>query len=248
MAVNLTVSETLDGSQVADTLADSGGGPFTGIDLGSVTNGSYSPQTAGTNAGNKPLFVRHDATVDQITDTKTYIAEYNTNLPNTYGGADTVGNDYTRIKAMGSNSGDSKDNSDNLSQGIWVDHDATTSEANQFDYTARGTDGTTTNGNGTIIKYGDNSDAMAVSLATAFIIPSEAMVIDSDQTAGSIPVPPSPSAGFIASAPVDGEIGINGSGTLGDNAFLKMRVYIAGSETQGGIHQVEWVIAYSFTA
>ena len=39
MAVLLTISETLSGSEVADSL--SGGG--TGVDLGQVVNGQYSP-------------------------------------------------------------------------------------------------------------------------------------------------------------------------------------------------------------
>ena len=41
MAVTLTVSESIDGAAVSDAL--SGGG--TGVDLGSVINGSFTPVT-----------------------------------------------------------------------------------------------------------------------------------------------------------------------------------------------------------
>ena len=194
MTVSLTVSETLDGAAVADAL--SGGG--TGIDLGAVTNGSYSNVVGGTNEGAQNLYIRHDAVADPITDTKLFIQEYLTDLgaPHTYGGPGTSSPtaDFNRIKTMGDNSGDSKDNADGLSEGLWVDMDASSAQPlagtgiNQFDYTTNGFDGNTeANGNLTVAKFGDNSEVHGIGLANAIVIKEEAMVYDSGGSTEAVP-------------------------------------------------------------
>jgi hypothetical protein len=222
VAVLLTVSETLDGSAVADSLA--GGG--SGIDLGSVVNGSYAPVTLkSANTGAQNVYVRHDATIDPITDVKTFIQQYGVGTGFTYGGADTAANDYAAIKSLGNGSGSSKNNADGLSGGFWVDMDWDASTANQFDQA----------GFPTVVKiYGDNTTD-GTDLATAFTLKASALVYDA----------PGETA---ASAAVDGKIGKNNDTVLGDNAHVKVRIYLTQAYSQGGIYQWEWVWSYSFTA
>ena len=81
--VDLTISETLDGAQIADAL--SGGG--TGTSLGQLTNGSYTPVTSkAANTGRQDWFIRHNAVNDPITDGKIHIQEYGVGTAFTYGG------------------------------------------------------------------------------------------------------------------------------------------------------------------
>ena len=222
MAVLLTVSETLDGSAVADSLA--GGG--TGLDLGSVVNGSYAPVVSkAANTGAQNVFIRHDATIDPITDVKTFIQQYGVGTGFTYGGADTAANDYAAIKSLGNGSGSSKNNADGLSGGLWVDQDWDASTANQFDQASFPA---------AVKIYGDNVTD-GTDLATAFTIPNTCQVYDA----------PGETA---ASAPQAGKIGKNNDTALGDNAHLKLRIYLTQAYSQGGIYQFEWVISYSFTA
>ncbi|MGL6123477.1 MAG: hypothetical protein ACRC1W_10755, partial [Shewanella sp.] len=129
MAVTLTISESIDGAAISDSLA--GGG--TGVDLGSVSNSSYAPVTdRSANTGAQNLYIRHDATIDPITNFKIYLDSY-TATGFTYGGAVSAASDYASIKTMGQGSGSSKNNNDGLSAGIWMDMDADASTANQFD-------------------------------------------------------------------------------------------------------------------
>lgn len=268
MTVVLTVSKTLNGTAVNDTLAGAGTNG-TGVDLGAVTNGSYTNVTglAGDNEGQTDLYIRHDAVQDPITDCKTFIQAYLSTLtsPHSYGGPSTSSPaaDLTRMFDLADASGNSKDNSDGLSGGLWVDMDASTapplgvSSINQFDYATNGFDGTTSaGGNDTVAKYGDNGAAAGYGsdLANAILISSEAMVYDSDPGAGVTEALPS--------SPADGVIGLNESATTGDtgvtagelaaaagsNAHIKLRMYLPSSFNTGGIHQFEYVIAYSFTA
>lgn len=222
MAVLLTVSETLDGSAVADALA--GGG--SGIDLGSVVNGSYAPVILkSANSGGQNIFVRHDASIDPITDVKTFIQQYGVGTGFTYGGADTAANDYAAIKALGNGSGSSKNNADGLSGGFWHDADWDASTANQFDQASFPS----------VVKiYGDNL-VDGTDLTNAFLIPNTCQVYDA----------PGETA---ASAPVAGKIGKNNDTVLGDNAHFKVRIYLTQAYSQGGIYQFEWVWSYSFTA
>jgi hypothetical protein len=87
MAVLLTISETLDGAAVADALA--GGG--TGVDFGSVVDDQFAPLIDKTlNTGAKTLYISHDATIDPITDVKTFIQEYGVGTGFTYSGEPTT--------------------------------------------------------------------------------------------------------------------------------------------------------------
>ena len=40
----------------------------------------------------------------------------------------------------------------------------------------------------------------------------------------------------------------DGDGALGDNAKLKLRIYLPSAFPDGGVHQVDYVTAYAFTA
>jgi hypothetical protein len=223
MAVSLTISETIAGSQIADAL-DGGG---SGMDLGSVVNNSYAPVTdKSSNTGKQDLYVRHDATVDPITDFKLFIQQFGVGTGYTYGGADSAANDYTSLKSLGNNSGDSKNNADGLSGGLWVDMDYDAATSNQFDQANFPT----------VVKiFGDNNTD-GIDLASAFVVNSAAMVYNNAGT------PTAPTAAE------NGKIGKSGDTTLGDVSHLKFRVYIPSAHTDGGIMQVEVVFAYSYTS
>lgn len=248
MSVTLTVSETLDGAAVADALATPGPSN-TGVDFGSVVNGSYAPVTVrANNTGRQDLFIRHNAVVDPITSVKTFIQQYGTGTGYGYAGADTAANDFNnKLKALGNASGGSKNNADGNSGGLWIDMNAAlvdTTGSSQFDWDTNGYDsvGLTQGGDDTVRIYGDNL-VDGISLASAFNMHSKAMVIDSNQSAGGDAV-----NGWTPTAPVTGQIGKNGDTAKGDNAHVKLRMYVRNDTVDGGIVQWEWVIAFSYTA
>jgi len=223
VAVSLTISETIDGAQVADALEGTG----TGVDLGSVVNNSFAPVTdKSANTGKQDLYVRHDATVDPITDFKLFIQLYGAGTGFSYGGADSAANDYTSIKALGQASGNSKNNADGLSGGLWVDMDYDASTANQFDQANFPT----------VVKIFGDGGTEGIDLASAFVVNSAAMVYDNSGT------PTAPSV------PVSGKIGKSGDTVLGDVSHLKFRIYLPNAHADGGIMQVETVWAFSYTA
>lgn len=220
MAVLLTISKTLGGAAVADTL--NGGG--TGLDLGSVVNGEYTPIiNKAANTGWQSLYIRHDATIDPITNVGTFIAEYS----QAYGGADTSANDYTTMITKGTASGNSANNADGLSSGLRVEMDADlglTLGASAF------------LGSRAQVKiYGDNGTD-GISLATAFIIHQDAMIRNNAGT----PVD--------ATTPIAGVIGKAADAVRGDTAFLKLRGYLETGAPNGGFVQFDYVVKYSFTA
>jgi hypothetical protein len=222
MAVLLTISETLDGSAVADALASGG----TGCDLGSCVNNSYCPVILkSANTGSQPLFVSHNATIDPITSCGTFIQTYGVGTGFTYGGADSAANDFTALKNLANASGSSKNNADGLSGGFWIDMDWDASTTNQFDQS----------GFPSVVKiYGDGLTD-GISLASTFTIAASAMVYNlPGETA--------------ASSPVAGQIGKAADTVLGDAAHLKTRLYIPNSFSQGGYIQWELVFNYSYTA
>jgi len=229
MTVLLTVSETLGGSALGDSLA--GGG--SGCDHGSTQNSSFSNVTdKPTNAGAQHLYVSHDAVDDPITSLRLFMQTYGVGTGFSYGGADSAANDFTHLKAMGYASGSSKNNADGLSGGYWVDMDADATTANQFDQASFPT----------LVKiFGDGSGSSTdgIDLASAFTVKANAMIYNA---------PPE----TVATSPVDGQIGISGNTVLGDSAHLKTRLYIpAGGippSGSGGIVQWEIVFAYSFTS
>lgn len=230
MAVLLTVSETIAGAAFSDALE--GGG--TGIDLGSVINGQYAPiiSQAG-NTGQQDVFIRHDATIDPITDVKTFLQQFGVGTGFTYGGANSAAADFTKVLNMGNADtmgAGVANNSDGLGNGLHIDMDWDVSTANQFLGSRVGT---------FVRIYGDNGGAASGdgrNLATAFAMKADAMARNNAGT----PVAPS--------AAVDGQIGKSGDTTLGDVAFPKMRFFLRTDEVDGGVLQWEWVIAYSFTA
>lgn len=222
MSVLLTISETLDGSAISDSLA--GGG--TGIDLGSVVNNQYAPIVdKSSNTGSQTLYIRHNAVDDPITDVKFFIQQYGVGTGFTYGGADTAANDFTTLVNLGNASGSSKNNGDGNSGGLWIDMDADASTTNQFDQASFPTK----------VKIFGDGGTDGIDLASAFSLVTDAMVYAAP-------------AETLASSPVAGQIGVNNDTALGDNAKIKMRIYLPNSFAQGGIVQVEAVVAYSFTS
>jgi hypothetical protein len=248
LSVTLTISETMDGSAIADALATPG--PVnTGVDFGSVVNGSYAPVTSqSNNTGRKNIFVRHNAVTDPITAMKTYVQQYGTGTGYGYAGADSAANDFNnKIKALGNTSGESKNNADGLSGGLWIDMNAIITDviaSTQFDFATNGYDsvGLSNGGDDTVRIYGDNL-VDGISLASAFNVHSKAMVINSNQGSGG-----DATNGWVPTAPVTGTLGKDGDTAKGDNAHLKLRIYVRNDTVDGGIVQWEWVIAYSYTS
>ena len=220
MAVNLTVSKTLNGAQVADVLAGSG----TGLDLGQVVNSQYTPIiNQAANTGHQDIYVRHDAAVDPITDVKTFVGIFS----QTYGGADTAAGDIATLIAKGqADNENTANNNDGLSSGLRIEHaglgigglgaSAFLPSRAQVDiYGNNGTDG--------------------IDLASAFDMHVDAMVIDSGGET-------------LATTPVTGQIGKSGDAVLGDNAHVGVRMYLEDAAPDGGVIQWDFVIGYSFTA
>jgi hypothetical protein len=223
MAVSLIISETLGGTALSDSL--SGGG--TGLDLGSVVNNSYAPLTdKNANTGAQSLFVRHNATIDPITSLKVYLAQYGAFTAYTYGGARTAAADYTALKALGQASGTSKNNADGLSGGLWLEMDSDVATASMFDVATRPS----------LVKIFGKSGTEGIDLASAFTVKADSMVYNNT------------GAEVVATAPVDGTIGKEGDTVLGDNAKLRLRIYLPNAYAEGGVFQAEAVFVFSYTA
>jgi hypothetical protein len=247
MAVSLILSRTKGASNVADTLA--GGG--SGIDFGNVTNASFSG-VVGDKLDNidsdavNLFYLRHNATIDPITELKVYIAQFHL----TYGGATTAANDYSGVShgmvGEGLASGSSKNNGDGLSSGFWMDMQWDVSTANQFDYSTRvnsvrifgkplsGVTGdlATTTADGV-----DQNGQDGTSLEEAFTMSPLAMIYSADDIAE-----------VAATTPIKGRIGKDNDTVLGDYAKFKQRVYLRDSYPDGGIIQFSCVYSFSFTA
>lgn len=221
MAVVLTVSETLGGAAVSDSL--SGGG--TGVDLGSCINGSFTPVTdQSLNQGEQTLYISHDGT-NEVTDVGFFTQQFGTGTGFTYGGAKTAAQDFTDLTTLGNASGSSKNNGDGLSGGVWIDMDADSNDTTRFDQASFPT----------VVKIHGDGGTDGLSLATAFQLQTAAMVYDAPGET-------------LASAPVTAQIGPSGSTTLGEAAKIKMRLMLTSSWPDGGIIQWEWAIKYSFTS
>lgn len=221
MTVTLTVSKTLGGAAVSDTLAGAG----TGVDLGSVVNGEYCPIISkAANTGFQRIYVRHDATIDPITAVGTFIAAYS----QAYGGAGAnAAADFATLVAKGTASGNNANNGDGLSSGVRVEHDADipgTLGANAFLGTRA-----------QVKIYGDNGTD-GIDLASAFDMHVDAAIYNNAGT----PVD--------ATTPVTGKIGKLADTVLGDVGLFKLRYYLEQAATNGGIIQWDWVIKYSYTA
>ncbi len=223
MTVLLTVSETVTGSEVSDSLS----GGSTGLDFGQVVNGSYSPITLqSANTGHQSVFLRHDATVDPITDVKFYVAQYT----GTYGGANSAAADFTTLSGFGSSdTGATKNNIDGNSRGLHIDMDWQVSDANQFDYSRETT--------GQMRIFGKNYSGLdGLALATSFSLHADAASYWNG------------SSEIDATTPVTGKIGKSSDTVLGNRGHIQARFYLHSGAVDGGVLQFDIVVAYSFTA
>ena len=221
MAVNLVVAKTINGSQINDTLA----GGSSGLDLGSCVNSEFAPITSkSANTGWQDLFIRHNATIDPITDVKTFIAEFT----GTYGGAQNPSTDLATLIAKGASDNEAtSNNSDGLSSGLRIEHDADIAGSlglNAF-LPSRGQ-----------VKIYGNGSTQGIGLASAFPLHVDALVYNNSGTQ------------VDATTPVTGKIGKTGDTVLGDRAHVKLRYYLEQNAPDGGVLQFDYVIAYSFTA
>ena len=221
MAVNLTISKTVTGSQVADALA--GGG--SGLDLGSVVNGKYCPIISQpSNTGWQAIYIRHDATINEIDNVKTFAAQFS----GTYGGAVSAAADFATLKAKGNaDNENTANNSDGLASGLRIEHDADLGGslgASAF-----------LPSRAQVNIYGNNNTD-GIDLASAFPLHVDAMTYWNG------------SSEVDATTPVTGKIGKSTDTVLGNRANLKLRFFLEQAAPDGGILQFDWVVAYSFTA
>lgn len=221
MAVDVTVSKTLTGSQVTDTLT--GGG--SGLTLGQVVNGAYAPIiNQGLNTGHQDVYVHHNATIDPITDCKTFIGQYS----QAYGGADSAANDIITLIGKGQIDNEATaNNGDGLSAGLRIEHGG-------IDIGSLGASAFLPS-RAQVNIYG-NDGSQGIDLASAFDLHVDAMVYDN----ASVEVD--------ATAPETGKIGISTDSALGNNAHVGLRIYLEQTAPDGGVLQWDWVFAYSFTA
>lgn len=223
MAVVLTVSETITGSDVADVLA----GGSTGLDLGQVASGQYTPMVSQVaNTGRQDLFISHDAVTDPITDFKIYIAPYS----GVYGGANSPSADFAALSAYGAaDTGSTANNSDGLSQGLHMDMSWDVIVANQFSPSREAT--------GQKRIFGKNySGKTGLSLADAFNLHADACSYYNGTSE------------VAASAPVAGSIGISTDSVRGNRAHIRLRAYLNTAASEGGYLQYDHVFAYSYTS
>lgn len=223
MAVTLTISETITGANVSDTLA----GGSTGLDLGQVTNGQYAPLTLqSANTGHQDIYIRHDAVVDPVTDVKFYLATFS----GTYGGANSSGADFTTIGAYGAaDTGATANNADGLSRGIRIDMSWDVATASQFAFTREAT--------GQMRIFGkDYSGLDGLSLGDA-----HSMHIDAASYWNG-------SSEVDASAPVTGKIGKASDTVLGNRGHIRMRGYLHTAAVDGGIIQWDTVASFAYSA
>lgn len=231
MAVTLTISESIGGAEVSDSLA--GGG--TGVDLGQVVNGLYSPIIdANTNTGAQVLYLRHNAVIDPITDLSIYMDSY-ARTGFTYGGASTAASDYSALKTEGDLSDVSlaaKNNSNGLASGLWMEMQYDVSTTNQFDiYSTRAGSEL---GSKFVKIFGKSNEGIDES--TSYGVIKEACLFANGVNEDA-PV-----------SPVDGKIGISGDSTLGDYAKLRFRIYLREAFVDGGVFQAALVARFSYTA
>ena len=222
MAVSLTVSKILNPpTQVNDVLSGSG----TGIDLGQVINGSYTPVISQVgNTGYQDIYLSHDAVVDPITAVKSYVATYS----QAYSGADTAVNDIATLIAKGqADSEATANNGDGLSGGLRIEHagqDIAGLGASAFLPSRAQVD-----------IYG-NGGTLGIDLSSAINAHVDGMIWNNAGT----PVD--------ATVPVTGQIGKAGDTVLGDTMWSGLRYYLESAAPDGGIIQWDWVVAFSFTA
>lgn len=223
MTVLLTVSETVTGAEVSDSLA----GGSTGLDLGQVTNGAYSPIISqAANTGMQEVFIRHDAVVDPITNVKFYASTFS----GTYGGANSAAADFSSLGAYGAaDSGATKNNNDGLSRGLHIDMDWQVSTTNAFDYSREASGQKRIFGK----SYSGNTGL------------SQLLGFDMHADAASYW---NGSSEIDATTPVTGKIGKSSDTVLGNRCHFKKRFYLHSAAIDGGILQYNFTISFSFTA
>lgn len=223
MSVTLTISETIAGAEVSDTLE----GGDTGLDYGQVVSGSYAPLVDQVgNDGALDIFIRHDAVDDPITDVKLYVQTYT----GTYGGANSSAADFTTLSNYGSSdTGATANNSDGNSRGLHIDMSWNVATLSQFDYSRE------TSGQKRI--FGKTyTTKTGLSLANAFALHVDAM----SYWNGSVEAD--------ATTPETGKIGISSDSVLGNRGHYKARWYLNSGALEGGILQYDQVYAYSYTS
>lgn len=223
MSVLLVVSETVTGSEVSDSLS----GGSTGLDLGQVVNGAYSPITSqSANTGQQEVYLSHNATIDPITNVAFYVDTYS----GTYGGANSAAADYTTLIGYGAaDGGATKNNTDGLSRGLHMDMDWQVSSSNQFQYSREAS--------GNLRIFGKTYTGLdGVAQGTAF-----PMHVDAASYWNG-------SSEIDAVTPVTGKIGKSSDTVLGNRGHIKKRFYLHSGATDGGILQNDFVVAYSYTA
>ncbi len=223
MTVTLTVSATITGSDVNDTLA----GGSSGSDLGQVTNGSYAPVVSqAANTGWRDWYIRHDAVTDPITNVKFYLAQFS----GTYGGANSASADFTTVGNYGSSdTGATANNNDGNSRGLHMDMSWDVTSATAFAYSREAT--------GQKRIFGkDYSGLDGLSLGDAFDMHVDA----ASYWNGSSEVD--------ATTPQTGKIGKSTDTVLGNRGHIKRRFYLHSSATEGGVLQYDAIISYSFTS
>jgi len=222
MAVSLTISKIQNPpTQVNDALA--GGG--SGLTFGQVVNGAYAPIILkSANTGYQPVYISHDATIDPITEVKTYIAQYS----QAYGGAKSAALDFAELITKGQNDSEvSSNNSDGLSGGLRIEHAGQSiaglgmsaflpSRAQVKIYGNNGTDG--------------------IDLASAFDLHVDACGYNNAGVWSD------------ASAPVTGKIGKSSDTVLGNMAWVGLRFYLEQLAADGGIMQWDWITSFAYTA
>lgn len=230
MTVLLTISKTAAGSEVSDTLSGAGN---TGLDLGQCANGSFSPiiGAQADNNGSADLYIRHDATVDPITDCGFYLKAFS----GTYGGAKGASTDLTYLLGLGyADAGTTANNTDGLSRGLHIDMSWNVSQANQF------APGRETTGQKRI--FGNTYPRLTVDGIDGSA-PQKAFPVHVDSLSYW-----NGSSEIDATAPVTGKIGKSTDTALGNRCHIKLRAYLHSAATDGGVCQVDFVTLYSFTA
>jgi len=216
--VNITLSETLGGASIADTIA----GGSTGIGYGNAQNGNYVPVVSkAANTGAKTIFISHNG-ANFIEQCGVYIAQFGVGTGASYGGGNTAAADFAQLIAAGVASQGSKNNADGLSGGLWMETRSNALDSEAFDrdtYAAN------------VKTFG----TLGVDLASYFLIPTESMVYN---------LPPK----TLATTPVAGRIGPAGNTVLGDAAHLKFRFYVPNVFTGNGILQWDTAFTYAFTS
>lgn len=225
----VTLKITSSPSATSD-IADALSGGDTGADLGQATNGSYAPLVGAqaANGGAKSLILRHDATVDPITNVAFYLAEFS----GTYGGpgSSSPSADLTTLFGQGSSdAGGYANNSDGLSSGLHMDMSYAVATASQFAPARESTGQKRIFGKTyALVTVGTQNDPISLHEDAAFY------------WNGSIKVAPS--------APEAGKVGKSSDQVLGNRAEVRLRYCLPSSAAIGGIIQWNFVCLFSYTA